>query len=170
MSKTSRVDTRVLQILYALPREVEFWHEVAGSDPKWLDFDSKVVDYTELWRINQPKIHFVTIRRRGTAILRSLDQQPTSAWKGAVIDLPKRCHTHIRYIEQAVRSRGYDGPIRPIAVTGLGRDRPTLLISNQFEETPRELFIGYAGRNRIEDGLGISVNFFHLDCLASEGG
>ncbi|HMB06497.1 MAG TPA: hypothetical protein VKP69_22525, partial [Isosphaeraceae bacterium] len=28
--------------------------------------------------------------------------------------------------------------------------------------------IRYAGRNRIEDGLGISVNFFHLDCLASE--
>jgi len=30
------------------------------------------------------------------------------------------------------------------------------------------LIIRYAGRNRVEDGLGISVNFFHLDCLASE--
>ena len=28
--------------------------------------------------------------------------------------------------------------------------------------------IRYAGRNRVEDGLGSSVNFFHLDCLASE--
>ena len=53
-------------------------------------------------------------------------------------------------------------------MTGLGRDRPTLFLSNDFEETPRELIIRYAGRNRIEDGLGISVNFFHLDCLASE--
>ena len=26
----------------------------------------------------------------------------------------------------------------------------------------------YASRNRVEDGLGISVNFFHIDCLASE--
>jgi hypothetical protein len=25
-------------------RFVEFWHEVAGSDPKWLYFDSKVVE------------------------------------------------------------------------------------------------------------------------------
>ena len=149
-------------------RFVEFWHEVAGSDPKWLYFDSKVVDYPELSRLNQRKIHFVTIRRRGTAILRHLEQQPASAWKGAVIDIPKRCHTHIRYIEEAVRLRGYDGPIRQIAVTGLGRDRPTLFLSNHFEETPRELIIRYAGRNRIEDGLGISVNFFHLDCLASE--
>jgi hypothetical protein len=28
--------------------------------------------------------------------------------------------------------------------------------------------IRYAGRNRVEDGLGSCVNFFHLDCLASE--
>ena len=151
-----------------LMRFVEFWREVAGSDPKWLYFDSKVVDYPELSRVNQRKIHFVTIRRRGAAILRGLKQHPASAWKGAVIDIPKRCHTHIRYIEEAVRLREYEGPIRQIAVTGLGRDRPTLFLSNHFEETPRELIIRYAGRNRIEDGLGISVNFFHLDCLASE--
>jgi hypothetical protein len=151
-----------------LMRFVEFWHEAAGSDPKWLYCDSKVVDYPELSRVNPRKIHFVTIRRRGTAILRHLDQQPASAWKGAVSDIPKRCHTHIRYIEEDVRLRGYEGPIRQIAVTGLGRDRPTLLISNPFEQTPRALIIRYAGRNRIEDGLGIRVNFFHLDCLASE--
>jgi hypothetical protein len=151
-----------------LIRFVEFWHGVAGSDPQWLYFDSKVVDYPELSRLNQRKIHFVTIRRRGTAILRHLEQQPASAWKGAVIDIPKRYHTHIRYIEQTVRLRGYEGLVRQIAVIGLGRDRPTLFLSNQFEETPRELIIRYAGRNRIEGDLGISVNFFHLDCLASE--
>jgi hypothetical protein len=58
--------------------------------------------------------------------------------------------------------------VRQIAVTGLGRDNPTLFLSNNMKETARELVIRYAGRNRIEDGLGISVNFFHLDCLASE--
>jgi hypothetical protein len=151
-----------------LMRLVEFWHEVAGSDPRWLFFDSKVVDYPELSRLNQRKIHFVTIRRRGAAILRHLEGQPASAWKRAVIDIPKRCHTHIHYIEEAVRLRGYEGLIRQIAVTGLGRDRPTLFLSNDLEETPRELIVRYAGRNRIEDGLGISVNFFHLDCVASE--
>ena len=67
-----------------------------------------------------------------------------------------------------MRLRGYDGVIRQIAVSGLGRDRPTLFISNHMDETPRELIIRYAGRNRIEDGLGIGVNFFHFDCLASE--
>jgi hypothetical protein len=151
-----------------LMRFVEFWHEVTGSDPKWLYFDSKVVDYPELSRVNRRDIHFVTIRRRGAAILRRLKDQLASAWKRAVIDIPKRCHTQIDYIEEVVRLRGYEGPIRQMAVTGLGRDRPTLFLSNDFEETPRELIIRYAGRNRIEGGLGVSVNFFHLDCLASE--
>jgi hypothetical protein len=149
-------------------RFVEFWREVAGSDPKWLFFDSKVVDYPELSRVNQREIHFVTIRRRGAAVLRRLARSPASAWKHAVIDIPKRSHTQIHYVAETIRLRGYEGPVRQIAVTGLGRERPTLFLSNDFKETPRGLIIRYAGRNRIEDGLGISVNFFHLDCLASE--
>jgi hypothetical protein len=149
-------------------RFVDFWRAVAGSDPRWLYFDSKVADYPELSRIDGRGIHFVTIRRRGAALLRRLGRQPASAWKAAVIDIPKRCHQRIRYLAEEVHLRGYEGPIRQFAVTGLGREEPTLFLSNDFEETPRDLIIRYAGRNRIEDGLGISVNFFHLDCLASE--
>jgi len=39
---------------------------------------------------------------------------------------------------------------------------------NDTEETARNLVIRYAGRNRVEDGLGGAVNFFLLDCLSSE--
>jgi hypothetical protein len=151
-----------------LMRFVEFWHTVTDTDPHWLYFDSKLIDYPEMSRVNQRRIRFITIRRRGAAILRRLSRRPASDWKRAVIDTPKRRHQQIRHLEEAVRLRGYEGPIRQIAVAGLGRDQPTLFLSNDFDETPRELIIRYAGRNRIEDGLGISVNFFHLDCLASE--
>ncbi len=151
-----------------LMRFVEFWQAVTGSPPQWLYFDSKLIDYHEMSRVNQRGIYFVTIRRRGSAILRSLERRPASDWKKAIIDTPKRCHQQIRYLEEKVQLRGYDGLIRQIAVSGLGRDRPTLFISNHMDETPRELIIRYAGRNRIEDGLGIGVNFFHLDCLARE--
>jgi len=151
-----------------LMRFVEFWHTVTDTDPQWLYFDSKLIDYPEMSRVNQRRIQFITIRRRGAAILRRLERRPASDWRKAVIDTPKRCHQHVRYLDETVRLRGYEGLIRQIAVAGLGRDQPTLFLSNNFEETPRELIIRYAGRNRIEDGLGISVNFFHLDCLASE--
>jgi hypothetical protein len=151
-----------------LMRFVEFWEALSGRRPEWLYLDSKVVDYPELDRVNKLGINFVTIRRRGANIIRRLKALPESSWTKAVIDTPKRCHQQIRHLEQEVRLGGYDGLVRQIAVTGLGRENPTLFITNNTKETAREVVIRYAGRNRIEDGLGISVNFFHLDCLASE--
>jgi len=151
-----------------LMRFVEFWHTVTETDPEWLYFDSKLVDYSELSRVNQRGIHFVTIRRRGEAILRRLRKLPRSDWTGAVIDTPQRRHQQIRFADEIVKLRGYEGPIRQLATMGLGREKPTLFLTNHLEETARNVIIRYAGRNRVEDGLGISVNFFHLDCLASE--
>jgi hypothetical protein len=149
-------------------RFVEFWHELTGSDPHWLYIDSKVMTYPELSALNRRGIWFVTIRRRGAAILRRRRQLPGSAWQRAVIDTPKRCHQHVRYVDERVRLPGYEGEMRQLAVTGLGREEATLFLSNNVEQTARGLIVRYAGRNRVEDGLGHAVNFFHLDCLASE--
>jgi hypothetical protein len=147
---------------------VEFWHELTGTTPAWLYFDSKVTTYPELNRLNQRGIAFVTIRRRGTAVVRRLRQLPVGSWQKAVIDTPKRCHQHVRYVDESVSVPGYEGTLRQLAFDGLGKEQPTLLLSNNTEETARNLIIRYAGRNRMEDGLGQCVNFFHLDCLASE--
>jgi hypothetical protein len=148
-------------------RFVEFWHELTGANPQWLSIDSKVMTYPELSVLNQRGIWFVTIRRRGAAI-RRLDRLPASAWQRAVIDTPKRCHQQVGYVDERVRLPGYQGEARQLAVTGLGRQEPTLLLSNNHEQTGRNLIVRYAGRNRMEDGLGCCVNFFHLDCLCSE--
>ena len=158
------------------------WHQdygsgmVPGLTPKELRRktrrncrkSAKLIDYPELSRVNPRGIHFITIRRRGTAILRRRQKLPRSRWTGAVRDTPQRCHQRIQDVDETVTLRGYEGPVRRIAVEGLGHQKPTLFLSNHLEETPRNLIIRYAGRNRVEDGLGISVNFFHLDCLASE--
>ena len=151
-----------------LMRFVEFWHGLTGYDPQWLYFDSKVVPYPELSRINRRGIHFVTIRRRGATVIRRLRALPPQVWQHAVIDTPKRCHQRIRFVDETIRLPDYEGAIRQLAVDGLGREQPTLFLSNNLVETARALIIRYAGRNGVEDGLGTSVNFFHLDCLASE--
>jgi hypothetical protein len=151
-----------------LLRFVEFWHGLTGADPQWLYFDSKVAPYAELSRLNERGIWFVTIRRRGGSLVGRLRRLPATTWQKAVIDTPQRCHQHIRYVEEMVRLRDYAGSVRQLAVDGLGREQPTLMLSNNVVETPRNVIIRYAGRNRVEDGLGTAVNFFHLDCLASE--
>jgi hypothetical protein len=147
---------------------VEFWRGITGADPEWLYFDSKVAPYPELSRLNQRGIWFITIRRRGAAILRRLQELPANNWQPAVLDTAHRRHQHIRYLDETVRLPGYDGALRQVAVTGLGREQPTLFLTNNVKESARSVIIRYAGRNGVEDALGISINFFHLDCLASE--
>src|SRR5262249_49877534 len=113
-------------------------------------------------------IWFVTIRRRGAAILRRLRARPATDWRRAVLDIPKRRHKNIRYVDETVRLRDYPGPLRQLAGIGLGREEPTLCLSTTFEVGGRDVISRYAGGNGVGDSLGISVNFFHLDCLASE--
>jgi hypothetical protein len=148
---------------------VEFCRSILGADPAWLYFDSRLTTYAEMNRLNvRGKTSFITIRRRGSRILRELAQHPASTWRRTVIDTPHRRHRNIRYLEQTIRVAGYEGEMRQIAVTGLGRDKPTLFLTNNLDETARQLITRYTSRNGIEDSLGSSVNFFHLDCLASE--
>jgi hypothetical protein len=151
-----------------LMRFVAFWHAITGHDPQWLYFDSKLVPYTELARVNERGIWFITIRGRGTAILRRLRALPATDWHRAVIDIPKRRHKNIRYVDETTRLGDYPGTVRQVAVAGLGREEPTLCLSNNFEVSARDVITRYVGRNSVEDALGISVNFFHLDYLASE--
>jgi hypothetical protein len=148
---------------------VEFCQSILGADPAWVYFDSRFTTYAEMNRLNaRGKTSFITIRRRGCRALRGLDDRPGSEWRRAVIDIPKRRHQNIQYLEQTARVVGYEGDLRQIAVKGLGRDKPTLLLTNNRDETARQIMMRYTSRNGIEDSLGSGVDFFHLDCLASE--
>ena len=110
---------------------VEFWQALTGGNPQWLYFASKAVPYPELSELNQRGIWFVTIRRRGAAILRRLSALPASQWRQAVIDTAHRRHQRIRYLDETVRLPGYKGALRQLAVTGLGRERPRLVLVQQ---------------------------------------
>jgi hypothetical protein len=147
---------------------VEFWQKLTGVKPPWRYFDSQVVPSPERSPLHQRGIWLVTIRRRGAAILRRLTALPARPWRQAVIDTPHRRHQRLRYLDETVHLPGDQGSLRPWAVTGLGRAQPTLCLSNNAQERARALMVRYASRHRVEDGLGISVHFLHIDCLASE--
>jgi hypothetical protein len=149
-------------------RFADYWKELTGENPHWLYFDSKLTTQAELSELNARDICFVTIRRRGVAILKRLEQTPASDWKSAIIDIPKRRNKHIHYLDQRLHLDDYDGDLRQIAVTGLGREQPTLFLTNHPDASPRQLIMNYARRNGIEDGLGTNVNFFHMDNVSSE--
>lgn len=159
--------TRVQQAGEIL-RFIDFWQELTGKNPQWLYFDSKLTTYAELSKVHEKNVWFVTIRRRGSSVLNRLDRLPANAWHKAVIDIPTRRHQRIRYVDERVTLRGYNGELRQIAVKDLGRENPTLFLCNNLEVSVRDLVMNYARRNGVEDALGSSVDFFHLDCLSSE--
>ena len=150
---------------------INYWKQITGIVPDWLYFDSKMTPYKSLHCLNtyaDKKIYFITIRRRGSALIKKLLAYPDTQWKKAVIDTPQRKHQKIKYLDTFVKLNDYKGKCRQIAVRGLGRAAPTLFITNNTEITGREVVLRYTRRNYIENDIGINVNFFHMDCLASE--
>jgi hypothetical protein len=83
-------------------RLVDFWHDLTGQNPQWLYFDSKLTTYAELSRLNEGEVYFATIRRRDPALVRRLLARPPGDWTAAVIDIPKRRHQRIRYLDERV--------------------------------------------------------------------
>src|SRR5262245_14372382 len=118
-------------------RFVEFWHALTGHDPQWLYFDSQLVPYTALARVHQRRIWFVTIRRRGPALLRRLQALPPTAWHPAVSAIPQRRHPHVRYGAETTTLRGYAGAIRQVAGDGLGH--PHTHQAKHTQEAPMAL-------------------------------
>jgi hypothetical protein len=153
---------------HSLPiRFVEYWHDLTGMQPGWLYLDSRVTTYPILDQLRARNINFITIRRRGTRLIRDIAARPASEWTTAVIDTPQRRQQRIRYLDQAVRLPNYSGSCRQIVVD-FQRPTPTLFLTNNTTATGRDIVTRYIGRNTIENDLGINVNFFHMDCLASE--
>ena len=98
---------------------MEYWKDLTGHNPEWLYFDSKLTTYAELWELASRDVFFVTIRRRGVRLLKQLAARPARDWTDAVIDIPKRRHKRIRYLDETVTLDDYDGTIRQVAVSGL---------------------------------------------------
>ena len=142
-----------------------FWKRIKrGVDPT-LVFDSRFTNYSNLSKLNAQGIRFITLRRRGKALLRQVDK--LSPWQRIHIPHAKRKYPNPRVYESTFSPREYDGDMRQVIVKGNGHEKPTFMISNDFE-TPAELLVGnYARRWRVENGIAEAVKFFHLNALSS---
>ena len=69
--------------------------------------------------------------------------------------------------ESETTLRDYQGKLRQIIMRGTGRDKPTFIITNDYD-SPTELVVSnYARRWRVENGIAEAVKFFHLNALSS---
>ena len=93
---------------------------------------------------------------------------PASAWKHHTIDRAGRYrHPHLH--EDQVTLKGVTAPVRQIAIKNIGRDQPTLLITNDLQDAApaKDLFARYAERMLIENELDAYISGFNLNALSS---
>src|SRR5262249_28044894 len=147
----------------------DYWKGETGAYPQELFFDSRVTTYKHLAELESRKVGFITVRRRGSAMLRRVKELADSGWKACQLRQAKGAAREVRYVDEEVKVDGYPGKLRQIIVAGLGREEPTFFVTNNRPEklTAREVIQRYAQRNLVENGLGEDIKFFHLDCLSS---
>ena len=144
----------------------DYWRNATGSDPGLLVFDSQLTTYKVLDELNARRIRWLTLRQRGKAELARLAALPASGWKHHTIDRAGR-YRHPRLHEDQVTLKGVTAPARQIAITNIGRDQPTLLITNGHDTPARDLFARYAERMLIENEPGAYISGFSLNALPS---
>ena len=144
----------------------DYWNSVAGTDPGLLVFDSKLTTYKVLSELTARGIRWLTLRERGPKLMADLAALPASEWKAIRVERSGRYRTPEIH-DQIVKIKDIEGPVRQLAVRNIGRDQPTLLITNDLERTTKQLFARYAERMGIENELDAYISGFHLDALSS---
>jgi transposase len=129
----------------------DYWNSATGSDPGLLVSGSQLTTYKILGQLSARGIRWLTLRQRG---------------KTAVIARSGR-YRRPRLHEDMVKLTDISAKVRQIAVKNIGRDEPTLIITNDLTTPGKNLFARYAERMMVENELDAYIGGFHLDALTS---
>jgi transposase len=141
-----------------------FYQRTHGQLPTLLVFDGKLTTNEHLAELDQLGVGFITLRQRYPKLIQSLEQLPASAWTKTRLERSGK-HKTASYHEDPVTIKG--SVFRQLAVR-LGRDQPTLILTNQQQLTPKQLIERYGQRWGIESQLAEQIRAFHLDSLCSQ--
>jgi len=164
----SNADIRKGEEAEEIFRFIAFWKRQYGTLPQHLVFDSKLTTYDRLDRLDVDGITFMTLRRRSPKLLTEVKDLAPSAWRTIEIDVPNRKYRKPRVFEQ--KATPCKRTFRQLFITDLGHDEPTILLTNDFKPTTKNLVTRYAKRMLIENALSDAVRFFHIDALSSSVG
>ncbi len=148
-------------------RFAEYWRRHTGQWPRELVFDSKLTTYANLAVLQARGIGFITLRRRTAKLIDAIHAIPTEQWRRLTLTNIGRAYRTPRVLEQRVRLRGYPGDLRQLAIMDLGHEKPTLLITNQDNESAGRLVDRYARRMVIENAIAAAIDLFHMDALSA---
>jgi hypothetical protein len=145
----------------------DHWKAVTGKDPAMLIMDQRVTTQQILGELNERGVKFLTLRMRSPALMRHISSLAPADYTTITLDRPGP-HSKPRVHEDpAVTLTSYPGTVRQLAVTGLGRDTPTVIITNDHDLTTRAIITQYARRMTSEQRLAEIIRAFCADALSS---
>lgn len=145
----------------------DHWRFVTGTDPHMLVMDQKVTTHAVLGELEGRGVKFLTLRMRSTSLITYINSLTPADFKTITLDRAGK-HAKPRGHESTnVTLKDYPGTVRQLVVTGLGREAPTVIITNDFTSTAKQLIERYARRMGIEQRLAEIIRAFHADALSS---
>ena len=145
----------------------DHWKAASGTDPHMLIMDQKVTTHTVLGELDDRGIRFLTLRMRSATLMNHIDALTAKNFTTVTLDRPGKFNRPKVSETTGVRLTGYPGTVRQLVVTGLGRDTPTVIITNDHDLSVKALIEHYARRMTIEQRLAEIIQAFHADALSS---
>ena len=145
----------------------DHWKAVSGNDPAMLIMDQKVTTHAVLGELDARGVTFLTLRMRSPALVKHIDALTDNDFTTVTLDRPGKFNRPKVHQATGIRLTNYPGTVRQLVVTGLGRDAPTVIITNDHNLTAKALIEHYARRMTIEQRLAEIIQAFHADALSS---
>ena len=145
----------------------DHWKQASGTGPKMLVMDQKVTNQSVLGELDARGVKFLTLRMRSAALIRHIAGLTPKDYKTITLDRAAPHNKPRVHEDKAVRLTSYPGTVRQLIVTGLGRDQPTVIITNEEQATIKALISQYARRMTIEQRLAEIIRSFCADALSS---
>ena len=145
----------------------DHWKAVSGSDPKMLIMDQKVTTQQVLGELDARDVKFATLRMRSQSLVTYINGLASKDYKTITLDRPGPHNRPRVHEDPAVKLTSYPGTVRQLIVTGLGREAPTVIITNDSQIKTRALVQQYARRMTIEQRLAEIIQAFCADALSS---
>ncbi len=134
---------------------------------KYLVFDSKFTTYQNLRKLEDRNIKFITIRRRDATIVDELEKLPPSQWRKIHVMNANGKGRTLKIFEKKVAIKDYGKFIRQVAITGHGKIKPALIITNDFDIKLESLLRKYSRRWIVEKEISEQIEFFHFNRVSS---
>ena len=134
---------------------------------KYLVFDSKFTNYENLDKLNKKDVCFLTIRRRGKNIIDHINKLEKQEWKTIRVSSSNNKNRTLKVNDHTTKLAGYQGEVREIYITGNGKIKPAIIITNDFELKTQDIVAKYAKRWLVEKVISEQISFFHLNSVCS---